>query len=144
MDIYGIGAAALGAYRAVVCALRGSGRTQRLLELVTAEDLVIFRTSNEAHQFTRLAKSARGIDVHYQVVPATLSGLNQIRARVKGRLHFDHSWVEAYYDDVLVMASERLAWEASQQAKLPPALTRAGTELEARFNATFPPPTWRD
>lgn len=145
MDIYGIGAAALGAYRAVLVALRGTGRTQRLLESVKEGDTVIFRTHHEAHSFTRMARELWSKKIYYQVVPTTPEGLNQILCP-RGNLHFDHTWVEAYYEDVLQEAAThltRVTTKLSASSKAP-RLTPEGAKLDVSYNSTFPSPSWRD
>jgi hypothetical protein len=107
MDDFGIGVAALGALRAVLMAMRGTGRTTRLIESLQDGDRVVFTNEREARRVERLAKD-RGKDIAWCVVdpkkPNDVYGYPQSR----GRLRFDHTWLEQYYEAELHSAAIRI------------------------------------
>lgn len=114
MDYFGIGAAVRGAYRAVVLAMRATGRTTRLVSDLRANDLVIVLNADHGKHLERKARDA-GKACRWVAAEPSIGDVahgysaDKFRARDgHGRLIFDHAWVEAYYDQVLVDAGSEL------------------------------------
>ncbi len=105
MDNYGIGAAALGGFRIAMAAQRRSGRTTDMLDSLKPGDRVVFLNERERQRVTALAKE-RGIDLDGIVCEPGNWPIE--RGTPKGRLIFDHSWVEAYYADTIQRAIDDL------------------------------------
>jgi hypothetical protein len=104
MDHYGIGHAVAGMVRVYQYTARASGRTTSLVESVKDGDRIVFATPKEARRVERLCKE-RGVKVECITVPPSQADLVFNRGPARGRVIFDHGWVEQYY----VNAIERAA-----------------------------------
>ena len=96
MDIFGIGAAIMGAAEIYFRAARRTGRTTQLLNSLNDGDRVYFLERNHLRSFKRLAKE-RNLDIECCVIP--VNDIHDIykMGTCQGRSVFDHSWVEAYH-----------------------------------------------
>lgn len=125
MDYFGIGAAMRGACRAVVLAMRATGRTTRLLADLSETDLVIVLNSDHGRHLERKARDA-GKKCRWVAADPLIGDVMHGYAAEKihawdgtGRLIFDHSWLEAYYDQVLVDAGSDLDKLVSSRERTP-------------------------
>lgn len=114
-DIYGIGNALRSMVSIYQQTSRRSGRTSTLLSTVKDGDCVVFSTRKEAVRVRDLARE-RGIIIQTRVCKPTDPGqwVYEVgRDEIGGRIMFDHSWVEEYYQRSIDDAEERLrAFEA--------------------------------
>lgn len=110
MDFFGIGAMLKGAMRIATHAARGTGRTTSLLENIKDGDRVVFEHPLAARDFDLECKK-RGLKVEVLSVstksPQTLFQCAPLTG--KGRLIFDHSWVEAYHMQSLEYSIKEIA-----------------------------------
>jgi len=97
MDDFGIGAAVLGAYRSVMLAMRGTGRTTRLLERYQEGDRIVFVDERQASLAERKAADM-GKRIRWIVVDPAEPHKLMHDAPSKGRTHFDHVWLERFYE----------------------------------------------
>ncbi len=107
MDNYGIGSAIRGAVSVYFQCARATGRTKLLVESVADGDMVWFTNKNEAERVRRLC-----LERHVKITcmvndpqrPSTWMG----NRAPKGKLFFDHTWIEAYYLRVIELAERDL------------------------------------
>lgn len=137
MDDFGIGAAALGAFRAVLLAMRGTGRTTRLIERYQPGDRVIFTTTREAERVARIAKEKHGKNMDWSVCDPKAPGsvFSLPRGTPKGRMHFDHSWLEDFYEHKLATAGNELRHIQDQSSGF--GEPHRETQEAARMRSTF-------
>lgn len=96
MDHSGIGAALEGAAKVYFLAARRTGRTAALIESLKDGDRVVFASPVAAREFENRCREAdKRIDTVVLSVDRAYEYL--ARKRPKGRLVFDHGWVEDYY-----------------------------------------------
>ena len=96
MDIFGIGAAIEGSVQIYLRTARSTGRSNYLVENIKDGDRVVFADPREANRVKRLCLE-RGLSVECIVVrPEDAYRLREY-GPAKGRLMFDHVWVEMYY-----------------------------------------------
>lgn len=114
MDYFGIGVAARGAFRAVLLATRGTGRTTRLVADLRENDIVVVLNADHGRALERKARDA-GKSCRWVAAEPLIGDVAHGRVAEKmrgwdgnGRLIFDHAWTEAYYDQVLVDAGSDL------------------------------------
>lgn len=104
MDFFGIGAAILAGARIYQQAARCSGRTTRMVESVKAGDRIVFASRREANRVASLLRE-RQVAVQIDVVdPKRPEGVLD-RKPADGRIIFDHSWIEQYYEAAIERAS---------------------------------------
>lgn len=108
-DIYGIGNTLRSMVAIYQQTSRRSGRTNLLLSTIKNGDCVVFTTRKEAVRVQDLAKE-KGIIIEIRVCNSTDLSLafNEIRKNVNGRVLFDHSWIEEFYQRSIDDAEERL------------------------------------
>lgn len=141
MDHFGIGAAVRGAYRAVVLAMRHTGRTTRLVSDLRENDLVIVLNAKHGQDLERKARVA-GKACHWVAADPLIGDVQHGHAseRIRawggsGRLIFDHAWLEAYYDQVLVDAGSDLDRLVSvRQRREPIGESREAMLMRSKFN----------
>jgi hypothetical protein len=104
MDFFGIGNAIRAATDMYIFTSRRTGRTLSMVNSLKSGDRVVFTNSQEANRVRRLCEE-RGIqDVHFEVCdPHNVRDMFN-RGTSQGRTIFDHSWVEAYYIQVIEQA----------------------------------------
>lgn len=129
MDYFGMGAAARGAFRAVLMAMRGTGRTTRLVSDLRENDLVVVLNSDHGRRLERLAH-AEGKKAQWVAADPLIGDVRSGRAADRlhawsghGRLIFDHAWLEAYYDQCISDAIndlDRLTSERERGERLGP------------------------
>ena len=143
MDDFGIGAAAQGALRAILQASRATGRTTRLLERYQDGDRVVFASEQAAQEFARLLREHGKSPLDYHVIdprdPQQLFSMP--RGTPRGRMHFDHTWLEIYYDLQIMRAMKEIRYlqdETSGHGQ-PHRATREQAEMIARYGG-FPEP----
>lgn len=105
-DFFGIGGAIRGAVEIYFRASRGTGRTIRMIDSLKEGDRVVFLNSDHAKHTVRMAKE-RGVEIDY-IISAVVDApydLNR-KGTPKGRLIFDHCWVEEFYKKVLERADK--------------------------------------
>ena len=107
MDHFGIGAAAQGAFEVYVASARQTGRTTSLVESLKDGDRVIFINYVEARRVERMCED-RGIKIETQVVDPRSPSKVFENHTARGRVIFDHSWVEDFYRLALQNASKEL------------------------------------
>ena len=98
MDIFGIKEVVLSQFRIYRETNRATGRTNKLLDVVTNNDVIITDSSKEKF---RLEFLIRELGKHTKIVTVNpekpdfskFTGLN----RNGGNVYFDHHWTERYY-----------------------------------------------
>jgi len=141
VDYFGIGAAMRGACRAVVLAMRATGRTTRLVDDLRENDIVIVLNADHGRHLERKALDA-GKRCRWVVADPLIGEVAHGHAAEKirawdgaGRLIFDHAWVEAYYDQVLVDAGTDLDKIGSERERRPGLHeSQEATMMRHRFN----------
>lgn len=103
MDHFGIGAALQGVAQVYFRSARRSGRTTSMVESLQTGDRVVFADPREAERVRRLCRE-RGQDVECLVLPPKSRHELPQRGTPKGRLVFDHTWLEQFYLDQLAGA----------------------------------------
>jgi len=117
MDAFGIGVALQAQARIFFQMMRGQGRTTQLLAALKDGDRVIFTNAQESRRFERLA---RDIDLKIECIavatvhPSAVVEKLRERGTPKGRLVFDHSWVELHFSKALEHASADLEYLEKQ------------------------------
>ena len=114
MDAFGIGIALQAMARNYFQMMRGQGRTTSLLAELKDGDRVIFANHREAERVKRLAREA-GLDIDCRSFdprqdPYRLAEMGT----PKGRLVFDHTWLEGWYGAALVRATEDIDFAVNQ------------------------------
>lgn len=109
MDQFGIGQALFGVISIYFRSARRTGRTTNLVESVKTGDRVVFDNPNEARRVKHLCK-LRNVEIETIVIdpkfPEKL--FDQGPVLNDGRLIFDHSWLEKYYENVFLTAENRI------------------------------------
>lgn len=125
MDYFGMGAAFRGACRAVILAMRATGRTTRLVADLRDNDMVVVLNAEHGRHLERKArdagKSCKWVAAD-PLIGDVVNGRSAERIRSwdgTGRLIFDHAWLEAYYDQVLVDAGSDLDRLCSERERRP-------------------------
>lgn len=107
MDLFGIGAAVKAAAEIYFHAARQTGRTTALLDYVKNGDTVVFLGDKQARRFEQLTRE-RNLDIRCAVTPMNrLSDLGTWSTR-RGRVLFDHEWIEEYHRLAIQQASENI------------------------------------
>ena len=96
MDVCGVGNTVIGAAEVAFAAARVSGRTTTMINMVKDGDRVVFLNQREANRVDSLLRE-RGIKAHCIVASPTIPEEVYRLGTPRGRLIFDHSWVEEYY-----------------------------------------------
>ena len=133
MDFFGIGAALRGAAACYFLAARDSGRTQSLIDNLHDGDLVVFADSASMRQFNQRCRDADKRIDSCVMAPHQLHDLS--RLKVRGRVVFDHGWVERAYRDTLESTAkmiDRAQSELSNSAA-PPAELASQVEYARRW-----------
>lgn len=113
-DIFGISSAIQGVAEVYFRGARQTGRTNGLLDHVKAGDTVVFVSQQTAQIFEARCRE-RGIDrVRSVVVSANSPESIFMLPMTKGRLIFDHVWLEEYYRLEILKISQRLDHIATQ------------------------------
>ena len=111
MDHFGIGGAIMAAVKIYSETARGSGRTTSLIHSLKTGDRVVFHATAEANRVRRLCLDL-GKDVECIVIDpnATYSIRDWLgqRGTPKGRLLFDHTWVEMFYRGSIQQTCEEI------------------------------------
>lgn len=118
MDEYGFGSAAAMGLQLFEHASRSSGRTLRMLDRATNDDMIVCRKAKEAERLRRLIKD-RGKTTSVVVVEHC-DELGNIQKRSKGRCIFDHDWTRQFFADVIKSAEEDLQRMADRFSSVPP------------------------
>lgn len=108
MDIFGIGSAvkaALGMYRSVS---RGTGRTTAMIWSLKPGDRIIFTNGNEATRVKRLCYERDIEGVEFVVVSPKDPQEIFNRGTPQGKIIFDHTWVEEFYQDAIERAEKNI------------------------------------
>lgn len=115
MDYFGIGAAMRSMISVYIQSARRTGRTTSMVESLKDGDRVVFVNRQQAEIVERLCKK-RGISIEWTVVSPCNPQDTFRRGSAKGRLIFDHVWVEQYYKLAIERAMndiDRIEREAS-------------------------------
>lgn len=122
-DFFGISPAIVTLMERLFESSRGTGRTTSLLEQVKDGDAVVFVRRNEGERFERECRG-RGVRVSCIVIhprdAGQLPSLEKLRG-FRGRLHFDHEWIESYYLERHGDAAAALSWLQDAWLKRGPA-----------------------
>jgi len=96
MDIFGIGSAIKGCAQIYFRGAIQTGRTTNMLEHLKSGDLVIFLDVYSAYDF-KLKAAGKGIII--DVLKCDVHDVDKIwnYGKLKGRVVFDHCWLERYY-----------------------------------------------
>lgn len=108
MDSFGIGAGVKGAVEIYFRGARRTGRTTALVESVKNGDCICFLPEHriEAERVQRLCRE-RGVEVKCITLDPQEPTL---RETAKGRMIFDHSWIEKYYRLAIQRAEDDIAY----------------------------------
>jgi hypothetical protein len=115
MDAFGIGQAIKGMALTYFAASRRSGRSTAMVESLQGGDRVACLTAEEAARLLRLCMR-RGVQAEFIVIDPARPEIVFERGTAKGRMIFDHSWVEAFYMRAIEQATrdiDHLQREAS-------------------------------
>lgn len=123
MDEFGFGTALLGVLRVLRMTARATGRTRRMIERCSDGDIIIFTNAKEAQRVESIAARQHNKKLHCIVVEELSLGrvLDEPKLQgLRGRVHFDHSWVEDYHERKVVMTMRDLASVLEQVSRAPP------------------------
>lgn len=124
LDVYGMTA-------------RRTGRTTAMLAAAQPGDLIIVATENEMRRLRKMIADAHHGD-KIQVVamnPQRLNHLGSMRRNYRA-IHFDHDWLERFYQDALSSASSALYFfsqECTRSTMPPPEPPREASFELSRF-----------
>lgn len=96
-DLFGISNALRGVAEIYFRSARRSGRTTALLGSVKPGDVVVFRATAQAKAFERLCRERDIEGVKTTVVPPEEPTRIFDQPTAKGRLIWDHDWLEAHH-----------------------------------------------
>lgn len=105
MDEYGYGATLAVALDLFEVNSRATGRTERLVMRAQEGDCIITTTSREVARINLLLKTAGRTKVEVRALAITEMPPDILRAKVRGRVLFDHLWIFAYYKKLLATAA---------------------------------------
>lgn len=127
MDFFGIGAAVQGAARIYFRSACRSGRTTYLINSLKPGDRVIFKNHQEMNRVRNLCKERGVQEISFVVTPPKDPSRIFNRGTPQGRVIFDHSWLEDYYNlqlenidqDITHLEREASGWnEAHEETRL--------------------------
>ena len=109
MDMFGITNAIKVMLRGYSLGSRASGRTTYLLAQLKDGDTVLCSCIGETEHLRQLVH-AKGLIVDVKCLPPTepTSVMDRMHRYAKGRVLFDHGWVEAFYADQFDSAAKQL------------------------------------
>lgn len=100
-DIYGISSAMKSMVRMYQCSSRRTGRTSHLISLLQPGDMVVFADSKHMENFRhqlRMIGKADQVNLRVVDVKRHRQSLDMVTAAITiNRLHFDHQWIEMFY-----------------------------------------------
>ena len=103
------------ALQSFIAGARRTGRTSAMIEGLRPGDYVIAPTPQVGTAIARRMRELGRPNTGIQICAPTLAGLSEVmpglvgRLGDNGRIVFDHTWLEAYYDKALTSASDELA-----------------------------------
>lgn len=130
MDIYGVSMGIRACAKIYFQSMRATGRTTHMLSLVENGDLIIVHPTVNGKDLLRQL-SMRGMTKVDVRSAATLDEIRQIQRENRGRykrVHLDHSFVDAYYMDVIERTGRDI------DAMLRDAHSQAMSELDFHTN----------
>lgn len=90
-----------------VAGSRQTGRTTRMLEVCNSGDVVI--CSNDRHaDYIRTRAKQLGKSVVVVVMDTSLRNPEKVYRHRPEKIHFDHSWYEEYYENMIQGAAKEL------------------------------------
>lgn len=107
-DTFGIGTALRAIINNYFIQSRNTGRTLSMIQSYKKGDRIIFHTSDHARHAERIARDL-GIELEYSVI--TPSEVQKVFRRdgSKGRIIFDHVWLEIYYQNAFERAFKNIS-----------------------------------
>lgn len=108
MDEFGFSSAARLAIELHDMGSRGSGRSMRLIERATKGDLIVTVNEREAARLSRLLKQRDKPDVQVRVLPSNDGILAFQGTLSRGRVWFDHLWLQEFYTNRISRADKDL------------------------------------
>lgn len=105
LDEYGLTASALVGLSMFSNASRRSGRTTRMIERVTKEDIIIVPNRHTAEHIKQLLHAARKSDVPVRIVDVADVPMQHVGTRPNGRAFFDHTWMEDFLTRAIKQAA---------------------------------------
>ena len=114
MDFFGIGNALMGAFGLYKIMARQTGRTMNMVNSLHPDDVVVVTNAKEGKRIMALCQD-RNIDKVSFVVcdPKTPQDLFN-HPTPRGRMIFDHSWVEDFYQYTLEKAKKDIDYLQDQ------------------------------
>lgn len=106
-DFFGIGTALRALFAAYTQTARRTGRTTRLVGALRDGDRVIVASVPEQRYLKSLMRM-RGLEVEVRCIPPRDFHPGELE-RIQGRTHFDHGWIERFYEHQLSYAERALA-----------------------------------
>lgn len=133
-DHYGITTALKAAMNIYFASARKTGRTSSLVSSVKTGDRIIFSDSREAKRVERLCLE-RGVEIEALVVDPNRPEALFHKGRSRGKVYFDHSWIEEFYEMVFASAARDIGkWCADMSAPdAPKELTDHRKRAETRW-----------
>jgi hypothetical protein len=113
-DIFGISQAIQGVIEVYFRSARRTGRTMCLLQYVRPGDTVVFDTQQRAMHFEAQCRDGLIDSVRAIVIPPSAPESVFDRPMTKGRLIFDHMWLEEHYRLAVQQIDQRLGHIAMQ------------------------------
>ena len=138
MDDYGIAAAVRGCFRSVTAAMRATGRTTRMIERYQEGDRIIFATKVEADRVCYVARDLHDKEIDYSVCdpkhPEKV--IEGPRGTPKGRVIFDHAWLEQFYDHRIAQMGDEVRHLQDQASGYgqPHRETREAAKMISKFH----------
>ena len=106
-DFFGIGNAFKSMARVYSISARGSGRTLSLVESLKEGDRVWFTNAKEGVRVKHMCKE-RGVTIEALVCEPSNPDRIFRRGTARGKVIFDHSWVEQFYLNALENAERNI------------------------------------
>jgi len=108
-DFFGIGTALKAAFGIYFAAARNSGRSNKLADSVSDEDMVLFATHADLRYFRSLLDVRDSGRRAKLIVWSSRDYPNIARTHVYGKVFMDHRLVEKFYDDALSRCAYEIA-----------------------------------
>ena len=115
-DEYGFVGAALSGLRIFESAMRGTGRTTRLIERVTDDDRIIVGTV-EVHRYVSQLIKAAGKKTQVVVVKQGGDPMGRLGTTPNGRTYFEHSFVLLHAEHCAKRAADDLDFWSRQMSR---------------------------
>lgn len=142
-DEYGFAAAAMVGLHVFETSARSTGRTLRLVERVTDDDVIIVPSAQMARDMERRLRDA-GKKTKVRVVEPGENPLDRQGTMPRGRAFFEHEWVRQHFMRTIEHGVHTLdVWQKAMSKTWPEApeqIDESGGKISERYRVDLPPP----